>query len=229
MNIIPAIILIVIAAIAGYVFGMMDSRVTQTVKDKLNAPAEEPKKSDDHVVLAVKIDPALKWRVELDGVPVEPAAITAEQRARLVNAIVQIRPWIDAKPAPPPAPEPASPVRATPQPIAAAPGLSAQPQEKAAAPKTNVIQGFRSLLQNDVTKNIASKPTLSIVQMIDDVLQKNLATSPLASKKIRLEEGSIGEVIVFIDKDRYPSIDAVPDEDVKAIIRAAIAEWEKKA
>ena len=67
-----------------------------------------------------------------------------------------------------------------------------------------------------------------IVEMIDEVLQKKLEDSPLAGKKIRLEEGTVGEVVVFVGAIRYSGIDAVPDEQIKAIIREAIAEWNKK-
>ena len=63
--------------------------------------------------------------------------------------------------------------------------------------------------------------------MIDDVLQKKLETSPLAARNIRLEEGSSGEVVVFVDKESYGGVDAVPYDDVKAIIRAAIAEFQR--
>jgi hypothetical protein len=64
--------------------------------------------------------------------------------------------------------------------------------------------------------------------MIDEVLQKKLENSPLAGKKIRLEEGSVGEVVVFVGTMRYSGIEAVPDENIKAIIKEAIADWDSK-
>ncbi len=244
MNIGSAIILIIVAAIAGYVVGIIDSRITKSIKEKVDQAAEEkkaaeePKKVDEHIVLKVSIDPATKWLLDLDGVRVEPAGMTAEQRTRLVNTIIQIRPWIDAKPAsalqpPKPADAPAPrPVPApTPSPVTAAASsptsLASSNAPTTPPPRVDFLRGMRSLLQNDIKKT-EPPPIISIVAMIDEVLQKKLAGTPLADKKIRLEEGAIGEVVVFIDKERYPGIDSVPDEQIKAIIRAAITEWEKK-
>jgi hypothetical protein len=235
-NIWPIILVGVIAAIAGYVFGMIDSRVTTVLKEGrekiVESEAEAAQKLDEHNVLKVTVDPALKWHLELDGIGIEPDGLTAEQRTRLVNVLVQIRPWIDGKtvsaPAPitsaPPAsisapPQPASSAPIVPPPIAGVPATG--------NPRLDFGRGFRSLLDSDIRKPEPPKGT-SIVSMIDEVLQRKLENSPLAGKKIRLEEGSIGEVIVFVGIIRYSGIDAVPDEDIKAIIRAAIAEWDRK-
>ena len=69
---------------------------------------------------------------------------------------------------------------------------------------------------------------LSIVAQIDSVLQARLARTPLAEKGIRLQESLDGGVIVWVGIDKYGGIDDVPDEQVKAALRAAIAEWENK-
>ncbi len=41
-------------------------------------------------------------------------------------------------------------------------------------------------------------------------------------------ESLSGGVLVYIGVDKYEGIEDVPSEEVKAAIRAAIAEWEKK-
>jgi hypothetical protein len=158
-NIWPVIIVGVIAAIAGYVFGMIDSRVTTALKEgrekivqSETAAAEKP---DEHSVLRVTIDPSLKWHLQLDGIHIEPDGLTAEQRARLVNVLVQIRPWIDGKIVAAPVPStsvvPASaPLPLTPQ----SSPVGAQPVEAAStsAPRLDFGRGFRTLLENDVKK-----------------------------------------------------------------------------
>ena len=234
MEINPWMIVVIgiLAAGAGYVFRMLDSRVTTALKEgRETAPVDEEEKPvqklDEHSVLKVSVDPALKWHLELDGEGIDPDGLTAEQRTRLVNVIVQIRPWIDGKtvapPAPAPAPAPVSESPAAATPLAASAPIGAQP----AALRLDIGRGFRSLLESDIKKPEPPKAP-SIVGMIDEVLQKKLENSPLAGKRIRLEEGSVGEVIVFVGALRYSGVDAVPDEDIKAIIRAAIAEWDKK-
>jgi hypothetical protein len=233
-------IIIIVAVGGGYVFRMLDSRVTTALKEGLEkAPDDEESKPaqklDEHGVLRVTVDSALRWHLELDGVHLQPDGLTAEQRARLVNVIVQIRPWIDGKtvaalaPATAPLVAPAAGSNLSSSLAVSSAVPSAQPAVPAAstAPRLDIGRGFRSMLENDLTKPEVVKPP-SIVSMIDVVLQKKLESSPLVGKRIRLEEGSLGEVVVYVGAVHYSGVDAVPDEDIKSIIRAAIAEWDKK-
>lgn len=67
-----------------------------------------------------------------------------------------------------------------------------------------------------------------MVGQIDDILQTHLADTPLASRGIRLVELPEGGVIVMDGLNKYSGVSEVPDPQVQAMIRAAIAEWEKK-
>jgi uncharacterized membrane-anchored protein len=87
------------------------------------------------------------------------------------------------------------------------------------------IQSVVQTKKPEPEKNIAS---LSIVQQIDTVLQARLENTPLAGRGIRLQESIQGGVEVYVGSRKFLSIDDVSDEDVKAAIRSAIAEWEKK-
>ena len=89
------------------------------------------------------------------------------------------------------------------------------------------MRGLRSLLKSDV-KAPGEGKGVSIVAMIDEVLQAKLLGTTLLAKGIRLEEGSSGEVIVYVGFDRYSGVDAVPDPEIRAIIKSAISDWEKK-
>jgi hypothetical protein len=80
------------------------------------------------------------------------------------------------------------------------------------------------MMENELKKKEAA-PALSIVGLIDEILQYKLQSSPLAGKAIKLEEGPGGEVLVHVGSDRYPGIDSVPDPQIQAIIREAIAEF----
>lgn len=72
------------------------------------------------------------------------------------------------------------------------------------------------------------KALLSIVEQIDEVLQEMLPNSPLAGQIIKLVEDAKEGVIVWIGARRYHGIDAVDDPEAKALLRAAIAEWEHR-
>ncbi len=69
----------------------------------------------------------------------------------------------------------------------------------------------------------------SIVMQIDEVLQEMLAKTNLANSAVRLAEEPRHGVIVWVGIQRYEGIDSVPDENVRAIIRAAVKEWEKRS
>jgi hypothetical protein len=242
MNIGPAIILIIVAAIAGYALGIIDSRITASLRKKteeksaplaIETSTTELNRLGEHIALMVTIDKALKWHLELDGVRIEDInAINSEQRQRLVNIIVQMRPWLDgttptqtAAPviaAPPPTPElpPTKPLNALP-PAQPAPAASKAPL------KIDPLRGFRCLLNNDI-KAPGEQKNLSIVAMIDEVLQAKLVGTSLMNRAIRLEDSPQGEVIVCVDAQRYMGVDAVPESEIRDIIKAAIAEWGQK-
>ncbi len=67
-----------------------------------------------------------------------------------------------------------------------------------------------------------------MVAQIDTILQARLAGTPLAERGIFLTQSPEGGVNVYVGLTRYEGIDDVPDPEVKAAIRAAIAEWENK-
>ena len=73
----------------------------------------------------------------------------------------------------------------------------------------------------------ATAPT-SMVGQINAILQLRIANTKLAEQGVTMIESPSGGVFVYIGLNKFEGIDAVPDEDVKAAIRAAIAEWERK-
>jgi hypothetical protein len=248
----PTMIVIALVAFGlGYLFRIVDSRFTAAAKKKFEKPAhpvevvkevirevevfKERGVPGETAVLLASVDQAQKWHLELDGVRLEEVSgMSVEQRQRLISVIVQIRPWIDGKPAAPapiaaPAPAPVvapTPVQTPPPaPVAAAPAAKPAPAVPA-PPKIDPIRGLQTMVRGEA-KSPAAIKSKSIVAMIDEVLQNKLMTSPLFSKGIRLEEGPMGEVNVFVGVERYAGIDAVPDPEVRAIIKAAIADWEK--
>jgi hypothetical protein len=47
-------------------------------------------------------------------------------------------------------------------------------------------------------------------------------------KGIRLQESPEGGVIVWVGMSKFQGVEDVPDEQIKAAIRAAISVWESK-
>ena len=212
-------ITVLISLVAGYAARMFEERSKPDAQAADSPEARNPALPEEHTALKVTLDKSLAWHLEVDGARIAPNDLTSEQRARLVNIIVQIRPWIDGKTAPAPA---------VPAPAPAVTPVSTKPAEQGEKDKTklSIGRGFRSLMANDL-KVIENTRPPSIVAMIDDFLQKRLAASPLANREIHLEEGSLGEVIVFVGKTRYAGVDDVPDPEIQTIIKSAIKDWEK--
>lgn len=182
-------------------------------------------------LLRLWLDPAERPALDLDGQRVETSPLSEPHRKRLLALVNLMRPWIEGKAAvsapaaptpisasrpslrdalkrasapPPPEPPPARvPSPVAPPPLPAAPSSPASKEEKPAAP-------------------------LSIVAQIDEILQARLAFTPLANRAIRLQESPDGGVIVWVGLQKFNGVDEVADPEIQAVIRAAIAEWEKK-
>jgi hypothetical protein len=90
----------------------------------------------------------------------------------------------------------------------------------------NPVSMLVNALQADVPKS--QLPTESIVIQIDDILQEKLKNSPLMGEPIRLMEWQDKGMVVMIGLDRYDSVEAVPDDRIKDLIRSAVREWEQK-
>lgn len=222
---------VLIALVAGYAVRMFEEK-TQNEQPAAETETLKEVLPEEHVALRVTLDKSLQWHLEVDGVRVTPGEVTPEQRARLVNILIQIRPWVDAKNTPVSAPAPTisapPPVPAAASVVAISPIPTEKKDEDKSKMRLDLGRGFRSLMANDI-KVIENTRPPSIVTLIDDFLQKRLAASPLAGQEIHLEEGPRGEVIVFVGKTRYTGVDEVADPQIQALIRAAIKDWEKMA
>jgi hypothetical protein len=147
--------------------------------------------------------------LEMDGLRLEDKeALQAKQRQRLIDMVVSLRTWLETA-------RPSSPTTA---PISVTPQQTIQP--------STIVTPHKTIARVD--KGAKPIPAFkSIVEQIDDVLQVKLIASPFNDREISLVEGSDGTVIVKDGKNRYAGIDAVPDPEIKALIRQAVAEWEK--
>ena len=71
------------------------------------------------------------------------------------------------------------------------------------------------------------KKSLSMIEQIDDILQRKMTEMAGAPQGVRLVEGAGGSLRVFIGVQSF-AFEDVPDADVKRLIREAVAEWELK-
>ena len=232
-----------------YVFGLYEGRGQGYKKRKAEeeqerkekpAPAPQIKTEtvtvDDPGLLRIKNENGA-FALDLDGRRVNPLSLSPDQRRRLIDMLNIIRPWLEGRPAPapsttispPPAPSESTSIsdrleafggtrtESRPAPVDPARPLSpSAPPSSAPKPATNSKED----------RPVA--PANSIVGQIDSILQARLEGTSLADRGIFLTQSPEGGVNVYIGLTRYNGVDDVPDPEIKAAIRAAIAEWEDK-
>jgi hypothetical protein len=203
MNTFTILFLCVVALCIGVAIGSMIERAMK--KSSTVRPPSMPVK-DSHAE-AGDVEVFCAWRtlknqvwLEMDGKRLDnKEALQPEQRQRLLNLVLDLRPWLDT--ALPAAPRSEVPVQA------------AQPQKNKSIP---------------AGAEIKTAPVVeSIIQQIDKVLQAKLETSALKDRGIELTEGPGGIVIVKDGTNSYEGIDGIPDPQVKTLIRQAVSDWEK--
>ncbi len=191
--------------IIGYLIGLLEASLKRSKKEKPPAglPKSEPISSSggEIEVLRAWRSSAGKVRLEMDGQRIDDKErLQTEQRRRLVNILLDLRPWLEFNLDSPPA---------------------RMSQEQPVVPPV-------SAKTTQPSKGQPFTAPFSIVAQIDQILQNRLAGTPLAARGVRLQESPQGGAIVWVGVERFEGIDAVPDPEVKAAIRQAVAEWEQK-
>jgi len=211
-----------------YIFGLFEGRgqgrkqrMEEEEQEKKEHPAPPPVKVDDPGLLRIKNESGT-MTLDLDGQRVNPTSLTPDQRKRLIEMLNIMRPWLEGKPASVPVPTGPPPAKPTPAP---APITATPPQPAAQPTPSKPVKSSGNKGKDDE----AEAPPTSIVGQINLVLQKNIANTPLASRGVTLMESLSGGVNVYVGIQRYELIDDVPDEEIRAAIRAAISEWEDTA
>jgi len=155
--------------------------------------------------------------VEMDGKQLS-GALSPDEKKRMLELVSNVRPFIEGAQTQQPAIKPTvmqSPLTQPPH----------VPLVSSEVKPVSILSPLQPAKKLDPEKEFA---LLSIVQQIDTVLQKKLAGTPLEDQKIHLQESPQGSVEVHVGLQKYESVDEVPDEKIKSIIRAAISEWESK-
>jgi hypothetical protein len=207
-----------------FVFFILGYVVRELISGSKKEKSGPPPEGD--TILRFWMDAKNVQHVELEGQDVSVTDGTPEQRKRLADLLKVLQKWVrDDEPSQPVTPSaPAAAVMAVS--AVADPPVVVPVVKEDTKPRIDLAKGAQMFFSENVSRKVEPKPK-TIVGMIDDVLQKKLVTSPLQGRKIKLEDGLHGEVVVLVDADRYVGVDQVPDPQVQAIIRESIAEWDK--
>jgi hypothetical protein len=232
----------------GYFFGLFEGRgqgykrrQEEEAEKKENEPTPEPLPPaspaippDETPILDVSADRSGQLHLTLDGQRTDPSTLEADQRKRLIEVLTLMRPWLEtSKPAssqkgatPPPQPKPVQSPKGAPSSQEASP-----PPPPSPSPRPSSAPAAESRPPVSPSANSEDEPAAapdSIVAQIDSILQSQIAGTPLIEKGIRLQESPEGGVIVWVGMSKFQGVEDVPDEQIKAAIRAAISVWESK-
>lgn len=154
-----------------------------------------------------------------------------ENRAYLARMFDQLHAWIGPAEA---APKETSPTSAsgatqagapTPRPSSRLGALETQ-AEGVKPPSMDVVDVMTRALRADSPV----KPVLkSIPEQVDEILRESLEGTPLQHRGIRLLEAPNKDLVVLVGQERYTGIDEVPEAEIRAALKAAVAEWERRS
>ena len=83
------------------------------------------------------------------------------------------------------------------------------------------------LILEDEDEADSETKMLSVIDEVNDILQKKLTGSPLAGKGIHLMENHNKEIRFWVGLSSYDDVDEIPDPEIRQIIDAAVKEWER--
>ncbi len=228
INLVTLVGISLAAMFFGYFFGLFEGRGQGAKKRKAEEEAESSAKIKfepplpppnpvtpvENRLLAIRLDERNQPQLELDGQRVNAYQLAPEQRKRLVDLMLILRPWVESNAGQ----KQSLPVQPAPRPVTA-------PLTPPAAPAASQTP------PSGVSPNTVPVPEpvpTSLVGQIDAILQARLIGTPLEEKGIRLVESIHGGALVFVGNKSYEGVGEVPDPEVQAAIRAATAEWEKR-
>ena len=102
----------------------------------------------------------------------------------------------------------------------AAPDPEPVPQEIVEEPVPEIIQE----IEDD---GDSEGQMLSVVDEVNDILQRKLHGSPMAGKGIHLMENHNKEIRFWVGLESYNDVSEIPDPEIQKFIDAAVKEWEQ--
>lgn len=213
----------------GYFFGLFEGRGQGYKRRQKEEHGDQPPKPapaaqvtpDQHNAMELSQDVHGKPLLRIDGLQVDASDMAVQQRRRLIDLMVMLRPWVEPAAAAQPTDDSTSAENPPPASSRVRVGGNSTAHREEA-----VVEGSKP--ESFTEPPVAAPASMSLVAQIDSILQARLAGTALANRGIRLSESLHGGAIVFIGSAQYDGVEKVPDPEIQTAIRAAISDWEKK-
>ena len=218
MDLTGAILLAGIGLLIGFLVGMLV--FTLRKESALEEPSRERVLSDsEHTIRVWREGTERRLVVEMGGVShYRGSELHADQSQFIADLIKELQTWMGTTPAPPAAVD-----RSQSETVET---KSAAIEEEAPSTSLNPLKIFGQAFR-PTEKAQAAESDLSIVAQIDEILQAKLAGTHLEDQGIHLVEGSDQSMVIQVGLQSYSEIEAVPNEQVRQLIRLSVAEWEQ--
>lgn len=234
-----AVICVAIAVLIGFLLGSIFSGKSS------KPPPEVQQKGLDYHIGFYTDRQVRQFVLEMDGKTVEmPQLLKDSERRRLILLFQALGRWLNVEPVLPDRSNQASFLQEASAP--ASPPLT-QPAERLPAQaaalfsdalkgsvpsfdnsppaRQGVIDWFAQAMQPRVS---VSEPSKTIALQVDEILQRKLHEKGWQNRGIRLVELPNKGMVVMVGLNQYATVEDVPDNEIQAILRAAVQEWEDK-
>jgi uncharacterized membrane-anchored protein YhcB (DUF1043 family) len=217
MDITGVILLTGIGLVVGFLVAALIFSVRKESSPKQVPPQQLLSDSENNIrVLREGGDQRLV--VEMDGVSHhQESDLHADQKQKLVNLVRELQAWIGTATT--------AVAESTPQPDKTEAAIT-QTDEAQEGTSLNPLKIFGDALQPQ-KKTEKGELDQSIVFQIDQILQTKLEGTHLDDQGIRLIEEPEQGMVIEIGLDKYTEIEAVPDEQIRQLIRLSVADWER--
>jgi hypothetical protein len=225
-NLASTLVLILISIAIGFLFGALVYGLRSKPSQQSGA-GEEKKASAGQGVRLWRDPQTQNLSVEVDGKTYHQVGeLGPEERSRLAGLARDWQRWLGlplsrlAAMASPPSQvsaEQLSPIQAGSEPVA-----GAQPTPGKALDRTPAKP------PRGAEKSKADTAPESIAAQIDAILQARIENTPLGERGIKLQDIPGQGLVVMVGQEQYTDLTLVPDQQARAAIAEAVAEWEKK-
>jgi hypothetical protein len=243
-------ILILLAGLCVAIGFVLDN-LLHSLREGKQEPAGSPKPTPAPARLPEPIPPAASeplslkevlriWRrtadrelvVEVNGKKADsPAGLNRDQLDQLGAALQELSAWLGQGVSPGRPEAPSGSLKVFPGGYPPSPGEALQVAvdnlTEVKRPSLNPVQLITNALRADIPKP-GTGELRSLAIQVDEVLQEKLRGTPLELHGIKLVDGPNHDLLVQVGIQKYSGVEEVPDEEVRAIIREAVAEWRKR-
>lgn len=228
---------VLILALICFIIGIIAAFLVQSLREEKKPTDEElPPASVEEPVIetpiarptANMIEVARIWKDKYSLRPVlemegdlyrNPEDVQPAQLEKLNATITELCDWL-GQPIPTHPPSAEAPAFLTSEPFP--PTIVEKPSRR------GPLDIIKNSLEADIRSSIKSAPK-SLAAQVDEILQEKLAESTMASRGIRIMDTPSADLVVMVGLSKYDGIDAVPDPEIQALIREAVAEWGRRA